>query len=830
MMTFLTERMKHRLILLLELGLLTLLLAACNGEAVRNDTVAPDQQFEGQGSPLAETAESIAALQISPTPPGVQAIVWNELTRELSRQLRARERSASTPPQDEASRAVLSFDSTTANLRWGHYMKGDYDQNGLVTISDLTPLGIHFGKSSAEPGDPFNKESIESIVDGDSNGLINIADVTPIGQNFGRRVEGYRLYSSANINDWPEEPADSNGPGASVVAELPLNQANDEPQLRRSFSQPVVPPATTRLYWVRPYDADGEGSASVPLALGPESGNFAPVAVLDIEPGGGLVPLAARLQAFFSADIDGNIVEYEWDLDGPVGGENWVSSGTVAFLDHTFAAAGSYLVTLRVTDDDGATDIDQFPLKVRTAIPPVALLNAAPLSGDAVLHVQLTAAGSLDPDGWIADFGWDWDADGVADYSSGLGESAEFYFYEPGEYSLSLIATDNDGLSTTVSQQFTVQPGQGWHKSLIQQYDWDRLAHTGESPIHYRTSLLNLNGSPALAYYTLPEGPGPGSDPPRAIFQRATDSKGENWELPREVFQGDFDYTRPPQVGAVLGAPAVVLDVRRGFVEPNDFRAMYYRSSSAAGLDWDAGVEVDRHTAISPILLCDGQPSFLLEYFGFVRATDIVGETWDAPLSFDPLVPDVSDKLQLVGGRPAVLFSAGSLGKPYYLAAQDDAGSQWPQLPQLVDSVQEQSEGHMLLDAAGLPGVVYLGTDFRRLMYTRALDPAGNAWSAPQIIDHWIGPSPRFAATIGGRPAVIYSSFVDGRALYVAANNAEGTSWSLPLDIELDGAPLHVNFVGQLVDIAGQPAFSSMDSEEYEPDKFLYYLNYFAFH
>jgi hypothetical protein len=77
--------------------------------------------------------------------------------------------------------------SGSAELEWLHYQTGDYDHNGEVNISDLTPVGTHFGKNTGSP----DWLTGALLADGDGNGEINIADVTPIGQNFGAVVGGY---------------------------------------------------------------------------------------------------------------------------------------------------------------------------------------------------------------------------------------------------------------------------------------------------------------------------------------------------------------------------------------------------------------------------------------------------------------------------------------------------------------------------------------------------------------------------------------------------------------------------------------------------------------
>ncbi len=86
------------------------------------------------------------------------------------------------------------------SLAWIHYQQGDYDQNGEVNISDLTPVGIHLGKNSSSP----DWLTAALIADGDGNGEINIADVTPIGQNFGARVAGYMVEAREATGEWRE--------------------------------------------------------------------------------------------------------------------------------------------------------------------------------------------------------------------------------------------------------------------------------------------------------------------------------------------------------------------------------------------------------------------------------------------------------------------------------------------------------------------------------------------------------------------------------------------------------------------------------------------------
>ncbi|MCK4444304.1 MAG: PKD domain-containing protein, partial [Thermoplasmata archaeon] len=56
-----------------------------------------------------------------------------------------------------------------------------------------------------------------------------------------------------------------------------------------------------------------------------------------------------------SSDPDGTIVLYEWDFDGD--GVYDLSTATPSTVSYTYTIPGTYIVTLRVTDNDGLTDI-----------------------------------------------------------------------------------------------------------------------------------------------------------------------------------------------------------------------------------------------------------------------------------------------------------------------------------------------------------------------------------------------------------------------------------------------------------------------------------------
>jgi hypothetical protein len=167
------------------------------------------QAAAGAAEPNPAGVQSDAAqISSAPAPEGIDPALWRQLTAELERVVQSRQpataefqpvvisasdRQASFTPYGAANKIsdLRISGSGPFWLTWHYRNNGDYDLNGEVNISDLTPIALNFGASSPDINWPE-----ASLADGDLNGEVNISDITPIGQSFQGTLTGYRLYAT----------------------------------------------------------------------------------------------------------------------------------------------------------------------------------------------------------------------------------------------------------------------------------------------------------------------------------------------------------------------------------------------------------------------------------------------------------------------------------------------------------------------------------------------------------------------------------------------------------------------------------------------------------
>lgn len=193
-------------------------------------------------------------------------------------------------------------------------------------------------------------------------------------------------------------------------------------------------------------------SLTVTDAHGLTSSATTSVAVTDAGDGDGL-PVAAftatcsGLECTFDAaasnDPDGTLVGWAWSFGDGVDGRR-------KSTQYTYAAPGSYAVTLTVTDDEGFTASSTQRVAVSVVDPGV---NVQPIAGFSFIcsgtDCTFDAGSSSDPDGSIVDYTWD-----LGDGAGGsAGPVVEHRYAGSGSYLVTLTVTDDRGASSSVTEQ-----------------------------------------------------------------------------------------------------------------------------------------------------------------------------------------------------------------------------------------------------------------------------------------------------------------------------------------------------------------------------------------
>jgi PKD repeat protein len=233
-----------------------------------------------------------------------------------------------------------------------------------------------------------------------------------------------------------------------------------------------------RLAEVQGLDADGEGHSNlaeinagaqpgwcVPGAAGCDNGGFtlpAGVSLLDpvasnasptADPGGpysATEGIAVSLDGSGSSDPDGSVVSYAWRFgDG--------STGSGVSPSVTYASAGSYTVSLTVTDDGGkASAPATTTVTVSAGLQPPVADAGGPYGGTVATAIGFDGTGSSDPDGSIVSYDWDF-----GDGSIGSGPTPSHAYGAGGSFTVALTVTDSDNLQDTATARVSVSDASG---------------------------------------------------------------------------------------------------------------------------------------------------------------------------------------------------------------------------------------------------------------------------------------------------------------------------------------------------------------------------------
>ena len=143
-----------------------------------------------------------------------------------------------------------------------------------------------------------------------------------------------------------------------------------------------------------------------------------------------------------SSNGEGTIVAYAWNF-----GDGGTANGVEA--THVYTDNGAFTVTLTVTDDLGATDMDTAVVTVANVAPTAG--TDGPQSGDEGSALAFNATVSDPGSSDTHDFSWDF-----GDGGTGSGPTVSHTYADNGAYTVTVTVTDDDGDSDAAQTAATV--------------------------------------------------------------------------------------------------------------------------------------------------------------------------------------------------------------------------------------------------------------------------------------------------------------------------------------------------------------------------------------
>jgi hypothetical protein len=231
------------------------------------------------------------------------------------------------------------------------------------------------------------------------------------------------------------------------------------------------------------------------------------------------------------------------------------------------------------------------------------------------------------------------------------------------------------------------------------------------------TSLAIVNGNPAISYYDISNND--------LKYVRATDASGTTWGTPLVVDGLSGDVGQYTSLMIVNGNPAIsYYDLGNRdlcYVRATD------ADGSAWGMPViiDSAGDVGHYASLTVV---NGQPAIAYRDgtnsdLKYVRALDSNGATWGTSVTLDS-AGDVGGFLALavISGQPAVSYNDSGNGDLRYIRANDANGSTWGALV-TIDSLGSVGWFTSLTSVNGNPAISYQDLSSRDLKYVRANNP-----------------------------------------------------------------------------------------------------------
>jgi PKD repeat protein len=330
------------------------------------------------------------------------------------------------------SHLTASFDSSaTYDPDFGTIVSRSWDFGEPSSGANNTGTGASPSHTYATPG---TYPVILTVTD--NNGATNSVSHDVTVTNFAP-VAGFTATTSNYTANLTSTSTDSDGTIASHAWDFGEPSSGSNTGTGASASHTYAAPGT---YTVTLTVTDNDGAVNT-ISHDVAVSNLAPIADFTSSH----QDLTATMTST-STDPDGTIVSYLWTFpDGTSTDTNPV---------HPFAAAGTYPVSLTVTDNQGATGTVTHDVVV-TDPPPNVGPTASYTSAISYTTVNFTST-STDSDGTIVNTSWDFGDPTSGTNNTATGVSPQHVFTAAGTYAVTITTTDDDGAVGTFTGSVTV--------------------------------------------------------------------------------------------------------------------------------------------------------------------------------------------------------------------------------------------------------------------------------------------------------------------------------------------------------------------------------------
>jgi PKD repeat protein len=560
-----------------------------------------------------------------------------------------------------------------------------------------------------------------------------------------------------------------------------------------------------------------------------------PTASLIADVDSGIAPLSVNFDGSGSIDPDGSISNYEWDLDGDglynETGPELSAQGNpaAAFI---YDNPGSYVARLRVTDNDANQSDASAEINVAASQPPVAALSADFTSGSKPLSVTFNATASMDPDGSITDYEWDFDGDGTYGEAGPEADNAgdptplPFTYTSVGSYSARVRVTDNDGgkdsetlvinvsntpptaslsgsttegdapLAVSFDASLSSDPG-----GAIVDYEWDLDGDNifNEAGTPEETARGNSSTDPFVytdpGFYTASVRV---TDDDTAFDTETWNVTAHGWVfvIVHDPAEGNANQT---QTALIDGKPAM-------FYRAGGSTFKYSRSTTTLGLlasDWVTVTVASTGLGNPGRDLCfadvNGSPAVAYTespgtedlYYQVASGDGMDSAQWTLPLNLDSTASSTgyNPEIVVVAGSPAIAYDRNS--DLYYTRASTAKGSllgDWSAPINIQGADSGSANGCCFGIVNGNPAVAYYrytggNPEFEFVRSSTATGSLAADWSGKVQISNSYGPNKPAMFIANGNPAICFMDSDTSTWRYIRATSSTGATWGAYLDI-----------------------------------------------